>query len=672
MVTSPELDRLCVNTIRMLSADAVEKADSGHPGLPMEAAPIAYVLWTKTMRYNPKNPAWFDRDRFVLSAGHGSMLLYSMLHLSGYDLSLDELKNFRQWGSLTPGHPEYGLTPGVETTTGPLGQGISNAVGMAMTEAHLASRFNRPGHTVVDHYTYAIASDGDLMEGVASEACSLAGHLGLGKLIVLYTDNHISIEGDTALAFTESVGLRFDAYGWHVQRVLDGNDMGAIEGAITAAQRVKNKPSLIMCRTTIGYGSPNRAGTAKVHGEALGHEELRATKDNLGWPQDPMFYIPDEVKTRFAETIAVGAEQEAAWQRKEEAFLVACPDLKDAWRQTTQGELPTGWQTHLPLFTPDQGDMATRQASGTTLNALAGAIPNLLGGSADLAPSTNTLLKGLPDFQKDSYHGRNLHFGVREHGMGAILNGMMVHGGVIAYGATFLIFSDYMRPSIRLAALMEIAPIYVFTHDGIGLGEDGPTHQAVEHYMALRAIPHLTVIRPADANETAYAWRAALENRRTPTALLLTRQKLPILDRIKYASAEGLLRGAYVLLDAPGGKPDVILIASGSETHIAVGAAEKLVGEGMAVRVVSMPSWELFETQSAAYREAVLPASVTARLSIESGITLGWERYTGTQGDRIGVDRFGGSAPYKTIYAHFGLTTDTVAERVRALASRNS
>lgn len=669
-MTTPELDNLCVNTIRMLSADGVEKADSGHPGLPMEAAPLAYTLWTKMMRYNPKNPAWVNRDRFVLSAGHGSMLIYSMLHLTGYDLPLDELKRFRQWGSLTPGHPEYGLTPGVEMTTGPLGQGISSAVGMAMAEASLAARFNRPDHTVIDHFTYVIASDGDLMEGVSSEACSLAGHLGLGKLIVLYTDNHISIEGDTALAFTESVGLRFEAYGWHTQRVLDGNDRGAIEGAIHAAQRVTNKPSLIMVRTVIGYGSPNRAGTAKAHGEALGHEELKATKENLNWPQEPSFYIPDDVRARFAELTPRGTQFEAAWNQTEAAFLSAHPDLAESWRQTVTNELPTGWQKHLPTFTPEQGEMATRQASGTTLNAIASAIPNLIGGSADLAPSTNTLLKGLAAFQRGSYDGRNLHFGVREHGMGAILNGMALHGGVIPYGATFLIFSDYMRPSIRLAALMEIGPIYVFTHDGIGLGEDGPTHQPVEHYMTLRAIPHLQVIRPADATETAVAWRVALESRHAPTALLLTRQKLPVLDRTKYASADGVLNGAYILSDAPDGKPDVILIASGSEVHIALGAAEKLAADGIAARVVSMPCWELFEKQSPDYRNAVLPKTVSARLSIESGVTLGWERYVGERGAMIGVDRFGASAPYKTIYQQFGLTVEAATAKAKALIGR--
>jgi transketolase len=651
----------------MLSADGVEKADSGHPGMPMEAAPMAYALWTKIMRYNPKNPAWPNRDRFVLSAGHGSMLIYSMLHLTGYDLPLDELKNFRQWGSRTPGHPEYGLTPGVETTTGPLGQGISNAVGMAMAEAHLAARFNRPDHAVVDHYTYAIASDGDMMEGVASEACSLAGHLKLGKLIVLYTDNHISIEGDTALAFTENVGLRFDAYGWHVQRVNDGNDLGAIEAAIRGAQRVKDRPSLIICRTIIGYGSPNRAGTAKAHGEALGHEEIKATKENLGWPQEPMFYIPEAALTRFREAIDRGAEQEASWKRAAEAYANAHPDLARAFEQAVAGKLPDGWDAGLPVFTPERGEMATRQASGETLNAVAGRLPALMGGSADLAPSTNTLLKGIPDYQAGSYDGRNLHFGVREHGMGAIMNGMMAHGGVIVYGATFLIFSDYMRPSIRLAALMEIAPIYVFTHDSVGLGEDGPTHQPVEHYMTLRTIPHLVVLRPADATETVVAWRAALENRHGPTALLLTRQKMPVLDRTRLAPAEGVMKGAYVLADGQGGKVDVVLIASGSEVHVALGAREKLAGEGVSARVVSMPSWELFEKQSEAYKASVFPESVSARLAIEAGVTFGWERYVGSKGAVIGIDRFGASAPYKKIFEHLGLTVDNAVNRVRAL-----
>ena len=664
---TPDLDTLCINTIRMLAVDAVQKANSGHPGMPMEAAPIAYLLSTKCMQYNPKNPAWPDRDRFVLSAGHGSMLLYSMLHLSGYDLSLDEIKQFRQWGSLTPGHPEWGHTPGVETTTGPLGQGLGTAVGMAMAEAHLAARFNRPGHEIVDHYTYVIASDGDLMEGVASEACSLAGHLRLGKLIVLYMDNHITIEGDTDLAYTENAGLRFDGYGWHVQRVPDGNDLDAIEGAIHTAHGITDRPSLIMCRTIIGYGSPNKAGTEKAHGEALGEEEVVLTKQNLGWPTEPAFYIPDEARGRFREAVPRGAEQEAAWQQKFDAYAAAYPDLADVWQRESNRELPEGWDTDLPVYTPDQGGIATRQVSGEVLNTVAPHIPNLIGGSADLAGSNNTMLKGLADFQADSYDGRNLRFGVREHGMGATLNGMMVHGGIIAYGGTFLVFSDYMRPSIRLAAMMGISPVYIFTHDSIGVGEDGPTHQPVEHYMALRTIPNLTVLRPADATETVEAWRVALTHRDGPVALLLTRQKLPILDRTTLGSADGTQKGAYILADAESGQPDVILIASGSEVHVALGACEILTAEGIAARVVSMPCWELFEQQSKDYQDGVLPPAVTARLAIETGVTQGWERYTGSHGDVIGLDRFGASAPVDIVMEQLGFTAENAAARAKAL-----
>ena len=666
-MATTDLEQRSINTIRILAAEAVQEANSGHPGMPMEAAPLAYLLWTRCMRYNPSNPAWVNRDRFVLSAGHGSMLLYAMLHLTGYDLSLEEIKNFRQWDSLTPGHPEYGLTPGVDTTTGPLGQGISTAVGMAMAEAHLAARFNRPGQAPVDHHTYVIASDGDLMEGVASEACSMAGHLGLGKMIVLYMDNHITIEGATDLAFSENVGLRFDAYGWHVQRVMDGNDLTALEGAIHAAQSNTDKPSIIICRTIIGYGSPNKAGTSKVHGEALGEEELALTKENLGWPAEPPFYIPDEVTSHFQQMVSRGSELESAWQQTVEAYTTAHPDLAQEMQRCLDGHLPEGWEKGLPTFSPDMGDMATRQASGTVINALAARIPNLLGGSADLAGSNNTIIEGETDYTAGHYSGRNLRFGVREHAMGAALNGMMVHGGVIAYGGTFLVFSDYMRPAIRLAALMEIGPIYIFTHESVGLGEDGPTHQPVEHYMALRVIPHLIVIRPADATETAEAWRAALLHRQEPVALLLTRQKLPILDRTTLAGAEGLQKGAYVLADGEGSVPDVIIIASGSEVHVALAARKVLADDGIGARVVSMPSWELFEKQSAAYREYVLPSSVTARLAIESGVTLGWERYIGSQGDVIGIDRFGASAPAKVIFEKLGFTAENAAARAKAL-----
>ena len=656
-----------INTIRILAAEAVQKANSGHPGMPMEAAPLAYLLWTRFMRYNPENPAWVNRDRFVLSAGHGSMLLYAMLHLTGYNLSLEEIKNFRQWNSLTPGHPEYGLTPGVDTTTGPLGQGISTAVGMAMAEAHLGARFNRPGHDVIDHFTYVIASDGDLMEGVSSEACSMAGHLGLGKMIVVYLDNHITIEGSTDLAFSENVGLRFDAYGWHVQRVMDGNDLASLESAIHAAQDVTDKPSIIVCRTIIGYGSPNRAGTSKAHGEALGEEELALTKKNLEWPAEPAFYIPEDVLTHFREMASRGNELESAWKQTVDAYTADHPDLSREMQRCLNGDLPKGWENDLPIFTPDLDDMATRQASGTVINALAARIPELMGGSADLAGSTNTMIEAETDYAAGHYIGRNLRFGVREHAMGAALNGMVVHGGVIAYGGTFLVFSDYMRPAIRLAALMEVAPIYVFTHESVGLGEDGPTHQPIEHYMALRVIPHLIVIRPSDATETAEAWRAALLHRNAPVALLLTRQKMPVLDRTTLASAEGLQQGAYILADAEGPTPDVILIATGSEVHVALSAREMLAAESIGARVVSMPSWELFEAQPADYKESVLPTSVTARLAIEAGVTLGWDRYVGTQGDVIGIDRFGASAPAKIIFEQLGFTAENAATRAKAL-----
>lgn len=689
-----DLEQRCINTIRMLAVDAVQQANSGHPGLPMEAAPIAYVLWTRLMRYNPKNPDWPNRDRFVLSGGHGSMLLYAMLHLTGYDLSLDEIRNFRQWESQTPGHPEYGDTPGVETTTGPLGQGIANAVGMAMAEAHLAARYNRPGHEIVDHYTYVIASDGDMMEGVASEACSLAGHLGLGKLIVLYLDNSITIDGGTDLAFSENTGLRFDAYGWHVQRVLDGNDLARVEAAVEMARNETDRPSVILCRTVIGYGSPNKAGTSKVHGEPLGEEEVELTKQNLGWPLKPKFLVPEDVRAFFQQMVPYGKGWELAWRQAFDAYAAAFPELAETWKRAMAGELQAGWDENLPTFSPDQGDMATRQASGVTINALSQRIPGLLGGSADLAGSNNTMVEAESNYTAGNYAGRNLHFGVREHAMASALNGMTLHGGLRPYAGTFLVFSDYMRPAIRLAALMGIAPVYVFTHDSVGLGEDGPTHQPIEHYMALRAIPNLTLIRPADAAETAEAWVAALRRTDGPVALALTRQKLPVLDRKGngaapadgaastddqtpaeglaptkgLAPADGLHRGAYVLADT-NGTPDVIIIASGSEVYLALEARESLAGEGVAARVVSMPSWELFEAQTPEYRESVLPASVTARLAVEPGVTLGWERYVGPWGDVIGLERFGASAPYQDVFEHLGFTAENIAARAKALVS---
>ncbi len=661
MTQQTELDQLCVNTIRTLAMDGVQKANSGHPGLPMGAAAMAYVLWMRFLRHNPTNPAWPDRDRFVLSAGHGSMMLYSLLHLTGYDLPLEELQSFRQWGSRTPGHPEYGLAPGVETTTGPLGQGFTNGVGMAIAEAYLAAYFNRPGHKIVDHYVYAIVSDGDLMEGVASEAASLAGHLRLGKLMYLYDDNRITIEGSTDLAFTEDRGQRFEAYSWHVQHV-DGYDLEGIAAAIGAAQ-ADPRPSLIIARTHIGYGSPNKQDTAEVHGSPLGEEELRLTKENLGWPTEPPFLIPGQALAHFREALERGSSWEAEWQARFQAYAAEYPDLAEEWRMVMAGELPAGWDADLPVFGPDDGSLATRVASGKVLNAIAPHLPTLIGGSADLAPSCKTYLNGCGDFSADDPGGRNFHFGVREHAMGGILSGMALHGGVIPFGSTFLVFSDYMRPSIRLAAMMEIPVVYVFTHDSIGIGEDGPTHQPIEQLAALRAIPHLTVIRPADANETVVAWRVALEHREGPVALLFTRQKLPVLDRATLAPADGLTRGAYVLAEAEGGRPDVILIATGSEVPVALAARERLAQQGVRARVVNMPSWELFERQPQSYRDEVLPPEVTARLAIEAGVPQGWHRYVGDGGDVIGIERFGASAPYKVLWEKYGFTAENVAAR---------
>ncbi|MCC7353381.1 MAG: transketolase [Anaerolineae bacterium] len=649
--------------------DAVQKAKSGHPGLPMGAAAMAYTLWTRFLKHNPANPAWPDRDRFVLSAGHGSMLLYSLLHLTGYDLPLEQLKNFRQWDSLTPGHPEHGLTPGVEATAGPLGQGFGNGVGMAIAERFLAAYFNRPGHTIVDHYTYAIVSDGDLMEGVASEAASLAGHLKLGKLIYLYDDNRISIEGSTDLAFTEDRGLRFQAYGWHVQHV-DGNDLEAVAAALRAAQAETERPSLIVARTIIGYGSPHKQGTAEAHGEPLGEDEVKATKEALGWPLEPAFYVPDEALAHFRQALPRGQEREADWQRRFAAYAQAYPDLAAEWERAQKGELPSGWDADIPTFPADPKGVATRTASGTVMNAFAPRLPLFIGGSADLAPSTRTLLKGTGNFAAGSYGNRNMHFGVREHGMGALLNGMALHCGVIPFGATFFVFTDYMRPAIRLAAITRLPVIYVFTHDSIGVGEDGPTHQPVEHLAALRAIPYMTVIRPADANETAVAWKVAIEHQEGPVALALTRQNVPTFDRTRYASAEGLRRGAYVMAEADNGKPDIILIGTGSEIQLVVAAREELAKKGIAARVVSMPSWELFERQSQAYREGVLPPGITARLAVEAGVSQGWHRYVGLTGDVIGLERFGASAPYQTIMQHLGFTVENVVARARALVGK--
>jgi transketolase len=676
-----EPDSLSINTIRFLSVDAVQKANSGHPGLPMGAAAPAYVLWTRFLKHDPAVPKWPDRDRFVLSAGHGSMLLYSLLHLTGYDLSLDDIQRFRQWGSRTPGHPENHLTPGVEATTGPLGQGISNAVGMAIAEAHLAARFNRPGHTIVDHQTYVLASDGDLMEGVASEACSLAGHLRLGKLTVLYDDNRISLSGSTSVCFSEDVGARFAAYGWHVQRVEDGNDLDDVDRALKSARSETRRPSLVIVRTEIGYGAPHKAGTFEAHGSPLGPDEVKAAKQNLGWPLEPPFHIPAAALANFRRALDEGKKARRSWEQRLDAYGRAFPDLAAELRRTFGAELPEGWDAELPTFSPDGKGLATRKASEAVMQALAKALPELIGGSADLDPSTFTWLKGEGDFESAAvspngvqgrvggtwgYEGRNLHFGVREHAMGAAVNGMALHGGLIPYGSTFLIFSDYMRPTIRLSALSRLGAIWVYTHDSIALGEDGPTHQAVEHYMALRAIPDLVFIRPADANETAWAWRVAIENRHRPTALALTRQNLPTLDRTRYAPAEGLRRGAYVL-NPTLGAPDIVLIATGSEVQHIVAAEPTLAEKGVKARLVSMPSWELFAEQAKDYRESVLPAALTRRLSVEAGVALGWREWVGDRGETIGIDRFGASAPGPTLMKEFGFTAEHVVARALAM-----
>ncbi len=656
------LEQLSINTIRTLAMDGVQKANSGHPGTAMALAPLTYLLWTRFLRYNPRNPSWANRDRFILSAGHASMLLYSMLYLTGYDLPLEELKNFRQWGSHTAGHPEHGHTPGVETTTGPLGQGFGNGVGMAIAERFRASRYNRPDYTLLDHYTYAIVSDGDLMEGVASEAASIAGFLKLGKLIYFYDDNHITIEGSTNLAFGEDVGRRFEGYHWHVQHVADVNDLAALEQAILAAQ-ADERPSLIIVRTHIGYGSPNKQDSSKAHGEPLGAEEVILTKRNLGWPSEEPFYVPEEALAYYRKAVERGAALEQEWQERFNAYATAYPELATQWQQELNGQLPTGWDSDIPTFAAGES-LASRAAAGKVLSAIAPKLPNLIGGSADLAPSTNTYVKGLGDFGPEE-NGRNMHFGIREHGMGSVMNGIALYGGLIPFGATFLIFSDYMRPPIRLAALMGLKTIYVFTHDSIGLGEDGPTHQPIEQLAALRAIPGLTVLRPGDANETAEAWRIAISHQ-GPVALALTRQGLPTLDRSQLGAASNVAKGGYVLLESEGAA-QLILIATGSEVSLALDAAKKLQQEGIAVRVVSMPSWELFEEQSEEYKEAVLPKSVTARLAIEAASPMGWERYVGTEGATITLNHFGASAPAKILFQQFGFSVDNVVEQAKKL-----
>jgi transketolase len=665
MPPSTPLDLLCINTVRTLAMDAVQKANSGHPGTPMALAPLGYSLFTRHLKHDPADPQWPDRDRFVLSCGHASMLLYSCLYLSGYDLSLEDLKQFRQWGSRTPGHPEYTHTPGVETTTGPLGQGIGNAVGMAVAEAHLAATFNREGHGIVDHYTYFICSDGDLMEGVSHEAASFAGHFKLGKLIGFYDDNRITIDGSTDLTFTDDTAKRFEAYGWQVLHIADVNDLEAIDRAIAEAKADPSRPTMVVTRTHIGYGSPNKQDTASAHGEPLGADEIVATKEALGWPKpNASFYVPDEALAHWREAKERGAAARAAWQRQMEAYTLAQPALAKELRRRIAGELTPGWEKVVPTFTKENGNVASRAASNTVLNALAPILPELIGGSADLTPSNGTSVKTWRNFAPGDFGARYMHFGIREHGMGAIMNGMVLHKGVLPFGGTFLIFSDYMRPPIRLAALMRQRVIYIYTHDSIGLGEDGPTHQPVEQLAALRAIPDIVVIRPADATETAEAWKAAIRHEGGPVCLVLTRQKLGFIDRKVYASAEGLAKGAYVLADSEGGEPQVVLLSSGSEVALIITAREKLVAAGVRTRVVSMPSMELFSRQSAEYQASVLPKGVP-RVSIEAAATMPWYRWIGPDGVVLGIDRFGASAPYEKVYDELGLTVDKVVEAAK-------
>jgi len=659
------LDLLCINTVRTLAMDAVQKANSGHPGTPMALAPIAYVLWERHLRYNPANPDWPGRDRFVLSCGHACMLQYAVLYLTGYDLTLDDLKQFRQWGSRTPGHTEFGHTPGVEVTTGPLGQGVGNAAGMALAEAHLAATFNRPGHNVIDHCTYFLCSDGDLMEGVSHEAASFAGHLKLGKLIGIYDDNHITIDGKTDLTFSDDTGRRFESYGWHVQHVADGNDLDAIDAALTNARRVTDRPSMIIVRTHIGFGSPNKQDTAAAHGAPLGEEEVKLTKQKLGWPTLDTFFVPDEALAHWRKARERGAKLEAEWRQRWEAYRKAHPDLAAELERRLAGRLPDGWDAAIPVFTPKDAQ-ATRAASGKVLAAIAPKVPELVGGSADLAESTNLVFHNAGDMGPTTIGARNMHFGIREHGMGAVMNGMSLHGGIRPVGSTFLMFSEYMRPPIRLAGLSGIPALYIFTHDSIGLGEDGPTHQPIEQLASLRAIPNVMVIRPADPTETAEAWRIALAHRDGPVAMILTRQKVAVIDRSKYAPANGVRFGAYTVGDAAGGKPKIILIGTGSEVELVMSAYEKLTAEGIAVRVVSMPSMELFTKQPQAYRDTVLTPGVP-RLAVEAGVSQPWYRWVGDRGAVLGIERYGASAPAPRIYQEFGLTVDNVVKRAKDL-----
>ena len=682
---SDQLDQQCINTLRFLSVDMVQKANSGHPGLPLGAAPMAYALWARHLKHHPANPGWVDRDRFVLSAGHGSALLYSLLHVTGYELSLDDIKKFRQWGSKAPGHPERGHTPGVEVTTGPLGQGFANAVGMAIAEAQLAARYNRTDHPIIDHRTYALVSDGDLMEGVASEAASLAGHLKLGKLICLYDDNYVTLSAGTDITFSENRAARFEAYGWHTHFVGDGNDVEAIDAALQCALAETSRPSLVLVRTHIGYGSPNKHDSFESHGSPLGVDEVRLTKQNLGWPLEPPFLVPEAVLAHMREALTRGERDEAAWNTRMAAYTQAFPDLAAELQRSLRGELPSGWETDIPVFDADAKGMATRVASSKIMNAIAPRLPALTGGSADLDPSTKTALKDLGDFNPPmipgknsqgsdgggwSHAGRNLHFGVREHAMGAVCNGMAAHGGCIPYGATFLIFSDYMRPAIRLAALMGLHVVHVFTHDSVALGEDGPTHQPIEQLASLRAIPNLIVIRPCDANETAVAWKVAVETGNHPVLLALTRQDVATLDRSRYASPEGLRKGAYVLSDTQIGKSALILIASGSEVGLIAAAAERLEAEGIAVRCVSMPCWELFDAQPQSYRDEVLPPSVPLRLAVELGVSQGWKSYVGDRGEILGIEHFGASASADVLLREYGFTVANVVAHAKALLER--
>lgn len=667
-MTQQSIEHLSINTIRTLSLDAIQKANSGHPGLPLGAAPMAYVLWSKFLWHNPKNPKWFNRDRFILSGGHGSMLIYSLLHLTGYDsVSMDDIRNFRQYGSTTPGHPENHLTPGVEVTTGPLGQGFANGVGMAIASAHLAATFNREDFPLVDNYIYAICSDGDLMEGISYEAASIAGHLGLGNIIYLYDDNEITIEGSTNLTFSEDVTARFESCGWHVLTVEDGNDLDAIEDAIVEAQSVDDKPSLIRVKTVIGFGMPKQ-GTNKAHSDAPGLDAVRETKRNLGWDEDKEFFVPDEVYGHFRRAVEEGAETEAEWNALVDSYCENFPEEGRAFRRIIAGELPEGWESALPSF-ENADAKATRAYSGEVINAISGVLPELIGGSADLGPSNNTDIKSSKSLLPGAYEGRIVHFGIREHAMGSLMNGMALHGGLIPFGGTFMTFSDYMRPAVRLAALSNAQVIYVFTHDSIGLGEDGPTHQSVEHLAALRAIPNLVVLRPADAHETREAWRIAIGRRHAPTAFAFSRQKVATIDRTKFASADATAKGAYVLGEASGGQPKLILIATGSEVGLAIEARQALESDGIPTRVVSMPSWELFDEQPAEYRDSVLPKSVKARLAIEAGVSLGWSKYVGDEGNTLTVDRFGASAPAEVVFREYGFTVEGAVARAKALLS---